>query len=35
MNDIREIGHIIREKRKEYGLTQAEAAGLYPFHVRV
>jgi y4mF family transcriptional regulator len=28
MNDIKEIGQIIRKKRKEYGLTQTEAAGL-------
>ena len=34
MNDIREIGHIIRAKRKEYGLTQAEAAGLCNVGIR-
>jgi len=28
MNDIKEIGHIIRRKRKKYGLTQVEASGL-------
>jgi len=26
--DIKEIGRIIREKRKSYGFTQAEAAGM-------
>jgi len=34
MNDIKKIGHIIRMKRKEYGLTQADAAGLCNVGIR-
>ncbi|QTA84419.1 helix-turn-helix transcriptional regulator [Desulfonema magnum] len=34
MNDIKEIGYIIRKKRREYGLTQVEAAGLCNVGVR-
>ncbi len=34
MNDIKKIGQIIRKKRKEYSLTQMEAAGLCNVGVR-
>jgi len=32
--DIKEIGKIIREKRKKWGFTQAEAAGMCNVGVR-
>lgn len=32
--DIKEIGKIVREKRKSYGFTQADAAGMCNVGIR-